>query len=92
MKKVDKVERTKMIKAMEFICRHLTDEEVFDAWLMGGVADGDIKYGDLSEDEVDEYYLEDDVLKSLMGCFLRRIKYGCHAGLYCDDVVADERD
>ena len=43
-----KEERVKMVKAMEFICRQINDEDVFMGWLMNGVADGDIEYGDLS--------------------------------------------
>jgi len=88
-----KTERIKMVKAMEFIARQINDEYVFEEWLNWGVADGDIKYGDLicaSQDEEDlDYYIEDEDFGSLMSCFLacmsRARKSG---GLYCDEVVS----
>ena len=39
---MNKTERVKFVKAMEYICRSINDETIFDAWLMNGVADGDI--------------------------------------------------
>ena len=81
-------ERAKMVAAMEYICRHINDELVFESWLSVGVADGDIAYGDFSGN-VDDYYLENDNFAELMGRFLKRMalakKYG---GLYCDNVVS----
>ena len=88
-----KAERIKMVKAMEYIARQINDEEIFDGWLMNGVADGDIEYGDLSgkDEEFDEYYIEDDTFKDLMGCFLRRMESARKSGgLYCDGVVSNE--
>lgn len=85
------IERLRMVKAMEYICRNINDMDVFDGWLMTGVADGDIKYGDLSDDGLEdlEYYVEDDkVFADLMGCFLRRMARAKKSGgLYCDGVV-----
>ena len=90
---MSRIERIKLVKAMEFICRQINDEDIFDGWLIGGVADGDIEYGDLSdEDNVDDYYLDNDGLRDLMGCFLRRMKYAGPGGLYCDGVVGDIDD
>ena len=43
----DIIERLKMVKAMEYIVRHVIDEELLEPWLLSGVADEDIKYGDL---------------------------------------------
>lgn len=91
--KKDTKERVKMVKAMEFICRQINDEEVFEGWLMNGVADGDIPYGDLTYDPTNEddeaiYYTEDDTFKDLMACFLRRMVGASKSGgLYCDKVV-----
>lgn len=88
-----KAERIKMVKAMEFIARQINDEEIFDGWLINGVADGDIEYGDLSgeDEEFDEYYIEDDAFKDLMGCFLRRMASARkNGGLYCDGVMSNE--
>ena len=91
---MNKVERIKMLKAMEFIARQINDEELFmDNWLVLGVADGDIEYGDLSiktSDEEDlDYYMEDETFSDLMDTFL----YMMHdaykdGGLYCDNVVS----
>lgn len=89
-----KAERIKMVKAMEYIARQINDEEIFEGWLMNGVADGDIEYGDLSADkgaEDMEYYIENDTFKDLMGCFLRRMASARkNGGLYCDGVVSNE--
>ena len=88
-------ERIKMIKAMEFIARQINNEEIFEAWLEEGVADGDIEYGDLSgefdTDELDylEYYLRDDNFAELMGLFTRMMKHADRSGgLYCDGIVS----
>lgn len=89
-------DRVKMVKAMEFICRQINDEDVFDGWLMNGVADGDIKYGDFSVDNLEEddatYYAEDDdTFADLMACFLRRMARAKKSGgLYCDGVTSTE--
>ena len=88
-----KIERIKLVKAMEFIARQVNDEEVFEEWLRNGVADGDIEYGDLGigvEDTTNlYYYLEDDTLADLMGLFLNLMKNARRSGgLYCDDVVS----
>ena len=90
------VERIKMVKAMEFIARQVNDEEVFEAWLMDGVADGDIRYGDLSADAVDfsglDYYIEDDHFAELMETFLSVMKGAKRSGgLYCGNVVSGVR-
>lgn len=82
-------ERKKMVAAMEYIARQINDEDVFMTWLSVGVADGDIPYGDLSTDNVDEYYIDDDTFKEVMGCFLRRM-VGAYksGGLYCGGVTS----
>ena len=60
-----------MVKAMEYIARHINDENVFEGWLMDGVADGDIAYGDLGETPTDcVEYTEDDNFADLMDAFL----------------------
>ena len=84
-------ERIKMVKAMEYITRQLNDEGIFDSWLISGVADGDIDYGDLSaEDDGDvEYYTEDTRFADLMDAFLWCMKKAYKSGgLYCDGVVS----
>lgn len=87
------IERIKMVKAMEFIARQINDELVFDHWLTGGVADGDIEYGDLTvrndDAELLDYYLEDENFKDLMQLFLRLMASAKkNGGLYADGVVA----
>lgn len=88
-----KVERIKLIKAMEYIAHNLNDEEIFESWLSVGVADGDIEYGslDITSDDIEnlDYYIEDDNFKDLMTVFLRLMKRANESGgLYCDGVVS----
>lgn len=88
------IERIKMMKAMEYICRQINDEEVLESWLVSGVADGDITYGDLSVGKDDpenlDYYIEDnnnfaDIMDTFLWVMRKAAKSG---GLYCDDVVS----
>ena len=83
-------DRVKMVKAMEFIARQINDEEVFWGWLMEGVADGDIYYGDLSDvADSAENYIEDrdfaDLMDTFLWCMSKAYKSG---GLYCDGIVS----
>ena len=89
---MNKLERIKMVKAMEFIARQVNDEEVFDYWLSCGVADGDIEYGNLSAEEGEtedlDYYLEDDHFSDVMRTFLRLMQAAKKSGgLYCDGIT-----
>ena len=88
--KFDKIERKKMVLAMEYIARQINDEEVFMGWLMTGVADEDLKYGEWDPEVVEDYYIEDDNFRDLMSCFLRRMTGARKSGgLYCNGIVAD---
>ena len=90
---MNRTERAKMILAMEFIARQINDENVFDRWLMCGVADGDIPYGGMNIEDVDEYYLKDSTFEDVMSCFLRCMKGAYNSGgLYCDDVVCKDKN
>lgn len=84
--------RVKMVKAMEYIARNLNDEGIFEAWLVDGVADGDIDYGDLDGGNIYglmDYYIEDKCFAELMDLFLRMMKSAVKSGgLYCDGVVS----
>lgn len=87
---MDKLERIKMVKAMEFIARQVNSDEVFEIWLVNGVADGDIEYGDLNpidDGELDCYVDDDTDFCDLMDAFLylmrRAYKDG---GLFCDNA------
>lgn len=86
-------ERIKMVKAMEYIARQVNDENVFMRWLMGGVADGDIEYGDLSaareSSAAADYVNDDESFADLMGCFLRLMHSARQSGgLHCDSVTS----
>ena len=83
---MNREERLKMVSAMEFIARQVNDESVFEPWLVSGIADGDIKYGEECEDES---YIEDDTFAELMETFLRLMSRAYKSGgLYCDWVVS----
>ena len=81
-------ERAQVVRAMETMCRCINDEEVFEPWLMVGVADGDID--EYTTDEDLEFYCEDDVFSELMYYFLRLMKAAEKGGLYCDGVVSKD--
>lgn len=88
---MDKTARIKMVKAMEYIVRQVNDETpLYDTWLSVGVADGDIEYGNLTDEADDlDYYLGDNGFKHLMGVFLRVMSYAEHSGgLFCDGVMS----
>jgi len=89
MAKFNLKERATVVRAMETIARCINDEDVFEGWLMGGVADGDINE-ETTDDDL-EWYCEDYNFADLMACFLRRM---CRAkesgGLYCNGVVSKE--
>jgi len=93
---MNRAERIKMVKAMEYIARQVNDEEVFESWLSEGVADGDIQYGDLvinAEDLQGDwfgvgYYVEDENFASLMHLFLELMQGAKKSGgLYCDGIT-----
>ena len=86
-------ERIKLVKAMEYIARNINDEEIFESWLMCGVADGDLEYGDLDVNPEDpdamEYYIRDGEFADIMALFLRMMaRANKSGGLYCDSVVS----
>lgn len=90
---MDNNERIKLVKAMEFIARQVNDEEVFEGWLIYGVADGDIEYGSLevAEDdkEILDCYIDDENFAELMALFLRIMNRARNSGgLYCDSIVS----
>jgi hypothetical protein len=85
-------ERKKMVLAMEYICRQINDENVFEGWLMCGVPDGDIEYGSFDTDQIydEDYMISDDGFKELMSCFLRRMVGAKKSGgLYCGGIVSE---
>ena len=87
----NKIERMKMVKAMEFIARQINNEEIFNEWLMDGVADGDIEYGNLDVSAVyeEDYMISDEGFKDIMSTFLICMKNAyTSGGLYCDGIVS----
>ena len=85
-------ERKRMVLAMEYIARQVNDEDTFMLWLMVGVADGDIDYGCMDIDSVDDYYVEDERFRDLMTMFLRRmVDAWDDGGLYCGGVVSRDK-
>ena len=80
--------RKKVVVAMELLARSVINEEDMQGWLMCGVPDGDIDYGDLNTDNVDEYFIEDKNFAELMGCFLRTMCRAKEDGLYVDRIVS----
>lgn len=91
-REMNKTQRIRMLKAMEFVACQINDENWLDAWCALGVADGDIFPGDLSGADPEgalDYYLEDDNFAYVMECFLN-VMTGAKksGGLYCDNVVS----
>lgn len=87
------IERIKMVKAMEFIVRQVNNECLLEGWLMDGVADGDIEYGNLGIEVEDlenlSCYTEDKSFADLMQLFLAVMREAKKdGGLYCDEVVS----
>lgn len=93
---MNKKERIKMVKAMEFIARNMNGEGSFcNLWLTFGVADGDIEYGDLSDTDENgelEYYITDNNFSDLMKLFLRLMQIAkSSGGLYCDGILSGKK-
>lgn len=64
-------DRKLMVACMEYIVRHVNNEDFLDSWLMCGVADGDIPYGSMDTVSLDlEYYADKDNYKDLCRLFL----------------------
>ena len=86
-----KRERKKMVLAMEYIARQVNDEEVFERWLIYGVADGDIPYGSFDLNDVDDYYTERENFRELMDTFLLVMRDAkVSGGLFCGSVVTEQ--
>ena len=94
------IDRVKMVKAMEFIARCVNAEDLFEPWLVYGVADGDIEAGDLNadaakleEDEAASYAEDPEDFAELMQLFLSIMKDAEEdGGLYCGGVVSGKKE
>lgn len=90
---MDNTARKKVVLAMELLARCINDEDVFDGWLMCGVADEDIPRFSLNVDDVDDCYIENNSFKDLMSCFLRRMAGAYKSGgIHCDGIVSDSKE
>ncbi len=88
---MNKKERCAIVRAMDLLARAINDEDIFEAWLIEGVADGDIEE-DTTDEELD-YYIEDEAFADLMDLFLHIMsKAKKSGGLYVDRVVSNELD
>ena len=88
------IDRKKAIVCMEFIARQINDEDVFYYWLMNGVPDGDIEYGNLDISQVysEDYMVSDEGFEEIMSCFLRRMKRAYDSGgLYCGGITCKDK-
>ena len=85
--------RKKVVLAMEMLARCINDEDVFEGWLMNGVADGDIPLYSTDIKEVEDYYIEDDNFEDLMSLFLRlMVRAYKNGGLYEDGIVSKSKE
>ena len=91
---MNSAKRAKMIMAMEYIVRQCNREDLIDPWLMCGVADGDIKFGETDYTKIDpSYYEDDDDFSEIMALFLRIMTRANESGgLYCNYVVSKRPD
>lgn len=91
-KKISKAqleERAKLWVCMEYIARQLNDEDIFESWLMCGVPDGDLEYGELDwQGVIDRWSLNDEQIEDLMYCFMACMyrAFKNDTGLYCAGV------
>lgn len=82
-------ERIEFIRAMETIARAVSDEDIFEAWLLNGVPDGTIEVNGDKEKEDEEltyFYEDDDDFAALMATFCRLMRY------MVEDPEIDEED
>lgn len=80
--------RKKAVLAMELLASSVNDESAMDGWLMCGVPDGDIPFGSMNVDDVDDYFIDDEHFAELMGCFMRTMKRAQSGGLFIDRVTS----
>lgn len=90
---MNKQERAEVVKSMETIARCINDEDLFERWLMCGVADGDIKENTTLDEIIDMGYTDDETLRELMTRFLILMDVAWESGgLYCDGIVCRNKE
>lgn len=89
MKKIDKVERAKVVAAMDKIARCINVEDIImDLWLPIGVADGDITDETTPEEIIELGYCDDEAFQETMETFLNCMWHASKCGgLYCDYIA-----
>jgi len=85
------LKRAEVVKAMDTMARCINNGDVFEPWLMCGVADGDIKDNTSLDEIVETGYCEDVVFKDLMTLFLKLMNRASVDGLYTDGIVSDTK-
>lgn len=99
---MNKVERAKMVLAMEYIARKINNEKAFASWLLMGVTDGDLSdhsdcwFNDDGSFALSgfitgyfDWYTEDENFAAIMETFLYCMKKAREdGGLYCDGIVS----
>ena len=84
--------RCDVVRAMDLLAGALNDGQIYNSWLIGGVADGDIDEYTTDED-LDRYTEDDDDFADLMDTFLALMSSAYKSGgLYVDGVVSKEAD
>lgn len=92
---MNKIERIKCVKAMEFLARQVKNEAVFPMWSLFGINSGDIEYGDLDVKKEDEnrlsFYIEDEKFGDLLHLFPAYMDHAQkHGRLLCDGVLGEK--
>lgn len=86
------MERAAMVKSMETIVRHISDEDIFDYWLENGVADMDIDENTSLKEIVEMGYCDDDTFQPLLHAFANVMKAatkgGVNGSFYCDGFIS----
>ena len=88
-----KSKRMDMVRAMEYIARQVSNDEVLDLWVNLGVVGNDIPYSVLTDgsEEWLEKYITDEGLSNLMRVFLRVMAMAyAEDGLWCAGVSSKE--
>ena len=80
--------RAEVVRAMETMVRTINDEDIFESWLVVGVADGDIKKNTTLEEIIEMGYTDDKEFKDLLTLFLRLMYKAGVDGLYCDGILS----
>ena len=80
--------RSQVVRAMDIMVSCINDEDIIEPWLMGGVADGDIK-PDTTDEEIEGMgYCDDATFHSLLSLFLKLMYRARKDGLFADGIVS----